>query len=355
MLSLEIPLPKSLAMKSTHIDSAITNSSVSVTFADIKAAAERLKNVAHRTPVFTSKTLDRHLGARAFLKCENLQRMGAFKFRGAYNRLAQLSDSERANGVVAYSSGNHAQGVALAAQILAIQATIVMPADAPKAKIEATRNYGAEVVLYDRNTEDRVAIAKSIADKRGAAVVPPYDHSMIIAGQGTAALELIEEVGALDVLLVPVGGGGLLSGCAIAAVSLCPEIKIYGVEPAKGDDFRQSFHAGERIKIPVPDTIADGMQTQSPGELTFPIVKNLCTDILTVTDDQLRSAMLFAFERLKLVIEPSGAASLAAALFNKANFAKNKIGIIISGGNIDPSVFIESISKAEPFKNSWKS
>jgi len=306
-----------------------------VTFADVRRAAERLAGVAHRTPVVTSRTLDALTGATAFLKCENLQRMGAFKFRGAYNRIAQLTPAQRANGVVAYSSGNHAQGVALAAQILGVSATIVMPSDAPAAKVAATRDYGAEVVAYDRQTMNRGAIAAGLAAERGATLVPPYDDPAIIAGQGTVALELLEDVPDLDVLLVCTGGGGLLAGCALAATALRPGIAIYGVEPEAGDDFAQSFARNERVEIPVPQTIADGQQTTSPGELTFPIVRRLCRGILTVSDDDLRAAMRFAFERLKLVMEPSGASALAALLAGKSFSGGRRVGVIVSGGNVD--------------------
>lgn len=289
----------------------------------------------------TSRTLDARTGARAFLKCENLQRMGAFKFRGAYNRIAQLSAAERARGVVAFSSGNHAQGVALAAQLLGVPATIVMPSDAPRSKVAATLGYGAEVVVYDRHTMNRGAIAADIAAERGATLVPPYDDPAIIAGQGTAVLELLEDVPDIDVLLVCTGGGGLLAGSAVAAVAKRPQIEIYGVEPEAGDDFAQSFARGERVEIAVPDTIADGQMTTSPGELTFPIVKRLCAGILTVSDDDLRVALRFAFERLKLVLEPSGAAALAA-LFGGAIFAPGRrVGVTLSGGNIDAAQYAE--------------
>jgi len=304
-----------------------------VTFEDVLAAAERLRGVAHRTPVMTSRTLDARTGARAFLKCENLQRMGAFKFRGAYNRIAQLSAAERARGVVAFSSGNHAQGVALAAQLLGVPATIVMPSDAPRSKVAATLGYGAEVVVYDRHTMNRGAIAADIAAERGATLVPPYDDPAIIAGQGTAVLELLEDVPDIDVLLVCTGGGGLLAGSAVAAVAKRPQIEIYGVEPEAGDDFAQSFARGERVEIAVPDTIADGQMTTSPGELTFPIVKRLCAGILTVSDDDLRVALRFAFERLKLVL---------AALFGGAIFAPGRrVGVTLSGGNIDAAQYAE--------------
>ncbi len=313
-------------------------------FDDVVAAAERLRGVAHRTPVVTSRTLDERVGARVFAKAENLQRMGAFKFRGAYNRLVQLGERERRRGVVAFSSGNHAQGVALAAQLLDIPATIVMPGDAPRAKLAATRGYGAEVVSYDRMTMDRSAIAASIADERGATVVAPFDDAEIIAGAGTTAYELLEETGPLDILFVCTGGGGLLSGCALAATTLSPGIAIYGVEPLAGDDWVRSLAAGYPITIAVPETIADGMQTQSPGTLTFPIVQALCAGVVTVTDDELRVAMRFAFERLKLVVEPSGAAALAAVLTAKIAVRGKRVGITISGGNVDASKFAQLIA-----------
>jgi threonine dehydratase len=315
-----------------------------VEFLDVVQAAARLRGVAHRTPAVTSATLDARTGATVFGKAENLQRMGAFKFRGAYNRLVQLDERERAAGVVAFSSGNHAQGVALAAQLLGLRATIVMPADSPAAKQAATRGYGAEVVLYDRWTEDRAAIARGIADERGAVLVPPFDDPRIIAGQGTAALELIEDVGALDLLLVPLSGGGLLAGSALAATGLAPGIAVYGVEPAAGDDWVRSLAAGERVSIPVPETIADGLQTTAPGELTFPIVRALCAGVVTVSDDELRDAMRFAFERMKLVVEPSGAAALAALLNGRVEARGKRVGLILSGGNVDPATFARLIA-----------
>ncbi|GAC1555544.1 MAG: pyridoxal-phosphate dependent enzyme [Vulcanimicrobiaceae bacterium] len=317
-----------------------------VTFASVRAAAQRLHGVAHRTPVVTSRTLDARIGASAFLKCENLQRMGAFKFRGAYNRIAQLGASERARGVVAFSSGNHAQGVALASQILGVPATIVMPSDAPAAKVAATREYGARVVTYDRKTMNRGAIAAELAAETGATLVPPYDDPAIVAGQGTTALELCESVPDLDVLLVCTGGGGLLAGCAIAATALRPGIAVYGVEPEAGDDFARSFARNERVEIAVPDTIADGQQTTSPGELTFPIVRALCAGILTVSDENLRDAMRFAFERLKLVLEPSGACALAALLSHTIDVRDKRVGVIISGGNVDAKRYAEIITTA---------
>jgi len=315
-----------------------------ITYADVAAAAERLRGVAHRTPVVTSRTLDARTGVYPHLKCENLQRMGAFKFRGAYNRIVQLDPAARSRGVVAYSSGNHAQGVALAARIVGVSAAIVMPHDAPATKVAATRGYGAEVIGYDRRTMNRGEIAERIASERGATLVPPYDDPAIIAGQGTTARELLEDVPALDALLVPVGGGGLLAGCAVAATHLRPGIELYGVEPAAGDDFAQSFARGERVQIPVPDTIADGQQTTAPGRLTFPIVKELCTGFLTVSDDAIRGAMRFAFERLKLIVEPSGASALAALLDDAHQLRGRRVGVILSGGNVDAARYAEIIS-----------
>jgi len=308
-------------------------------YAGVLNAAERLRGVAHRTPVVTSRTLDARVDGQIFLKCENLQRMGAFKFRGAYNRIAQLAPQERAGGVVAFSSGNHAQGVALAARLLGVPAAIVMPKDAPAAKVAATREYGAETIFYDRETMNRAEIASGIARERGATLIHPFDDPEIIVGQGTAALELVADTPELDVLLVPVGGGGLLAGSSLAATALRPGIAIYGVEPEAGDDFAQSFVRGERIEISVPKTIADGQQTTSPGELTFPIVKRLCAGILTVSDDDLRVAMRFAFERLKLVMEPSGASALAALLAGKLELRGRRAGVIVSGGNVDPVAY----------------
>ncbi len=309
-------------------------------------AAERLRGIAHRTPVVTSRTLDGRTGARAFLKCEQFQRMGAFKFRGAYNRISRLDAAGRGRGVVAFSSGNHAQGVALAARLLGVAATIVMPRDATAAKLAATRAYGADVVTYDRATTDRRALAMRIARERGATLVPPFDDAEIVAGQGTVALEMFEDVPDLDVLLVPTGGGGLLAGCALAASELRPSARVYGVEPEAGDDFARSFAAGERIEIPEPETIADGQRTTSPGAITFPIAKRLCAGILTVSDDEIRAAMRFAFERSKFVLEPSGASALAALLARRLDVAGSRVGIVLSGGNVDASAFASAISTA---------
>jgi threo-3-hydroxy-L-aspartate ammonia-lyase len=318
---------------------------LAITFADVRAAAACLAGVAHRTPVLTSRTLDERTGAKVFLKAENLQRMGAFKFRGAYNAVASLDPAVRVRGAVAFSSGNHAQAVALAAKLHGVPATIVMPTDAPRSKLEATRGYGAEVVLYDRYTEDRAAIGRRIAEEAGATLIPPYDHPMVIAGAGTTALELIEEVGELDLLVVCTGGGGLLAGCATATKALSPRTRIFGVEPAAGDDWQRSLEAGRRIKLDaVPRTIADGQQTEAPGELTFPIVQQTVEGIALVTDAEIVGAMAFAFERLRVVVEPSGATALAAVLSGKVAVTGQRVGVTLSGGNIGLDRFVELIS-----------
>jgi threonine dehydratase len=322
----------------------VTGVDLAASFADVQAAAERLRAVAHRTPVVTSRTLDERTGAQVVLKAENLQRVGAFKFRGAYNAIAQLDPERKRRGVVAFSSGNHAQGVALAAKLLGIPAVIVMPEDAPAAKSDATRGYGAEVVTYDRERMNRVELAASIARERGATLIPPYDDPGIIAGQGTAALELIDDAGPLDVLLVPLGGGGLLAGSSLAASARSPGVRIYGVEPEAGDDWARSWRENRIVSIPVPKTIADGQQTQAPGELTWPIVRRLAAGILTVTDDEIRAAMRFAFEHLKLVVEPSGASALAALRSAKIDVRGTRVGVIISGGNVDPKTFAACIA-----------
>ena len=310
-----------------------------ITLENVRQAAQRLAGVAHRTPVVTSRTLDDRAGARVFLKCENFQRMGAFKFRGAYNRLVQLDAAQRKGGVVAFSSGNHAQGVALAAKILGIPATIVMPEDAPKSKVEATRGYGAEIVFYDRYRSHRAEIAQGICDERGAVMVPPFNDRDIIAGAGTAALELLEDTGNLDIVLTPVGGGGLISGTGIAAHGIDPNAAIYGVEPEAGNDAQQSLRRGEIVHIDVPQTIADGLQTQAPGDVTFAVMREHVREIVTVSDDELRDAMRFAFERLKIVLEPSGAAGLAAVLNGRIPSEGKRVGIVISGGNVDAERF----------------
>lgn len=319
--------------------------SLAIGFGDVEQAAGRIEGIAHRTPVLTSTTLDRQLGCSTFLKAENFQRGGAFKFRGAYNKVASLSDSERAAGVMAYSSGNHAQAVALAASLHGAPVTILMPEDAPASKIAATRGYGAEVVTYDRYTQDRVALGEELARERGAALVPPYDDPLIIAGQGTAAMELIEDVGALDLLLVPVGGGGLISGTATAAAALSPATRVIGVEPEAGDDTRQSLEAGSRIGIAVPRTIADGLQGDIPGRLTFPIVQKLVDRIVTVTDAQIVDAMVFLHDRMKIVVEPSGAVGMAALLSGTVDLdGAKRVGVLISGGNVGAARFAELIT-----------
>jgi len=299
-------------------------------FADVVAAAERLAGHAHVTPVMRSTALDELVGARLHFKCENLQRVGAFKFRGAYNALAKLPAN---TPVVAFSSGNHAQAVALAARLLGIRAAIVMPHDAPEAKLSATRGYGAEIVLYDRLTEDRAAIAHAVAAERGAAIIPPFDHADIIAGQGTATRELLAEVGELDYLFVPVGGGGLISGAALAVRAMSPRCRLIGVEPEAGNDAQQSLRAGAIVRIATPATIADGAQTQSVGELTFAIIRRDVDDIVTATDAQLVDAMRLFAVRMKLVVEPTGCLGFAGAREHAPRGAR--VGVILSGGNVD--------------------
>ena len=310
-----------------------------VTVEDVRAAAAQIKGVAHRTPVLRSRTLDGVVGAEVFVKCENLQRVGAFKFRGAYNAISRLAPEQLAKGIAAYSSGNHAQAVALAARELGSTAVIVMPADTPASKAAAVAGYGAEIVTYDRYTEDRVAIGEKLAADRGLALIPPYEHPHVIAGQGTAALELLEDAGPLDALVVPVGGGGLIAGSATAAKALRPEIRVVGVEPEAGDDTKRSLAAGERVSIPVPRTIADGQAADIPGELTFSINRELVDGIVLVSDDEIRDAMRFAFERMKIVVEPSGATPLAALLAGRLDPPPARIGVIVSGGNVDARRF----------------
>jgi threonine dehydratase len=313
-------------------------------FNDVQQAALRIKGVAHRTPVLTSTTANRLTGAQLFFKCENLQRIGAFKFRGAYNALSQFSAEQRRNGVLAFSSGNHAQAIALAAQLLDMKAVIVMPEDAPALKIAATKGYGAEVVTYNRYTEDREAIGRRLAQERGMTLIPPYDHRDVICGQGTAALELFEEVGPLDVLLVCLGGGGLLSGSALAASGMSPECDVVGVEPEAGNDGQQSFRSGKIVRIAVPNTIADGTQTTHLGVETFAIIQRLVKDVVTVSDAQLVSAMQFFAARMKLVIEPTGGLGAAAAFADAYPIKGKKVGVIISGGNIDLATYAKYIS-----------
>jgi threonine ammonia-lyase medium form len=306
-----------------------------VTYADVAAAHERIKPYAKRTPVLTSSTIDALTGATVHFKCENFQRMGAFKFRGAYNALSQLSPEQKKKGVVAFSSGNHAQAVALSGKLLGVPATIVMPTDAPKVKLEATRGYGAEVVMYNASNEDRQKIAEKLAAERGLTVIPPFDHPHILAGQGTAAKELIEETGPLDILMVPCGGGGLLSGCSIAAKHLSPECRVIGVEPAAGDDGLRAFRSGKLETIKLPDTIADGARTTSLGRITFALIQKNVDDFLTVTDEELLEWMFFLWERMKIVVEPTGALAAAALLQGKIDAKGKKVGVVISGGNVD--------------------
>jgi threonine dehydratase len=308
---------------------------------DVRAAARCLRGVAHRTPVLTSRTLDERLGVHALLKAETLQRTGSFKFRGAYNKIASIPAEERTRGVLAFSSGNHAQAVALAASLLDAPATIVMPADAPAIKLAATRGYGAEVLTYDRYGQDREQVGRHVADERGLTLVPPYDDPRVIAGQGTAALELVEDAGGLDVLLVPVSGGGLIAGCATAVKALS-RARVIGVEPELGDDYQRSLIADRRIAIDVPRTIADALQVTTPGELTFALNRVLLDGVVTVSDVELVEAMRFAFERLKLVLEPGGAAALAALLAGKIERRpRARVGVILSGGNVDSERFCQ--------------
>jgi threonine dehydratase len=316
-----------------------------VSFDDIARAHERIRPQAKRTPVMTSATVDALTGASVFFKCENFQRMGAFKFRGAYNALSQLGDDAKKRGVVAFSSGNHAQAIALSGKLLGIKTVIVMPHDAPKVKLDATRGYGAEVVQYIKH-EDRETLATKLAAERGLTLIPPFDHPHIIAGQGTAAKELIEDAGALDLLLVPCGGGGLLSGSSIAAKQLAPECRVIGVEPAAGDDATQSFLNKRLVTIAVPDTIADGARTPSLGKLTFPIVLRYVDDMLTVTDAELTRAMFFLWERMKILVEPTGALAACALFEKKLKVEKLKVGVILSGGNVDLRWAAAQIDKA---------
>ncbi|MFF1655142.1 threo-3-hydroxy-L-aspartate ammonia-lyase [Streptomyces sp. NPDC058255] len=314
-----------------------------VTFDDVRDAAARLDGIAHRTPVLTSRTLNAMVGAEVFIKCENFQRIGAFKFRGAYNAAAQLPPQQLAQGIAAYSSGNHAQATALAARELGTSAVVLMPQDAPRSKLEATAGYGAEVVTYDRYNQDRTALGQALAADRGLALIPPYDHPHVIAGQGTAALELLEETGELNALIVPVGGGGLIAGSATTAKALHHGIQIIGVEPEDGDDTQRSLATGERVTVPVPRTIADGQALPTPGEITFAINQRLVDAIALVSDEEIRNAMRFAFERLKIVLEPSGATALAALMAGRVDNPPRRVGIIASGGNISTQRFTELI------------
>ncbi|MBG2914597.1 MULTISPECIES: threo-3-hydroxy-L-aspartate ammonia-lyase [Proteus] len=305
------------------------------TYKDVAEAHQRILPYLNKTPVLTSRTINELTGAQFYFKCENFQRMGAFKFRGAMNALSQFNDQQRKNGVVTFSSGNHAQAIALSAKLLGIPATIIMPEDAPKAKMEATKGYGGRVITYNRYTEDREEIGQQLAQKEGLTLIPPYDHPHIIAGQGTAAKELFDEVGELDMLFVPLGGGGLLSGSLLSTKALSPDCKVFGIEPLAGNDGQQSLRKGEIIHIDTPKTIADGAQTQHLGNYTFEIIRNNVDDILTATDEELISAMQFYAQRMKIIVEPTGCLSLAAARQFGDKLKGKKIGIIISGGNVD--------------------
>jgi threonine dehydratase len=306
-----------------------------LTFDDILQAQARLRGVAQRTPVLTSHQFNEQAGCEVFFKAENLQRVGAFKFRGAYNKLAALSEAERRRGILAYSSGNHAQAVALSAKLFGVPAVIVMPQDAPQIKVNATRGYGAEIIFYDRYGETREDVGERIRAERGLVLVPPFDDYLIMAGQGTAALELLEDVPELDALLVPVSGGGLIAGCATAAKHLCPSIRVFGVEPEAGNDTWLSLQKGERVEIPVPKTFGDGLQVNAPGKLSFPIVQALVEDILLVSEGEMIAALRFMLERMKVLVEPSGAVGAAALLRRKIDLTGRRVGVILSGGNLD--------------------
>ena len=308
-------------------------------YAAVAAAAQVLDGVALRTPVLTSRQLDAQVGGQVFFKCENFQRVGAFKFRGAYNALSRFSAAQKLHGAVAFSSGNHAQAVALAAQLLGMPAVIVMPGDAPAGKIAATRGYGAEIILYNRRSEDREALAQRLVTARGATLIPPFDHADVIAGQGTVAKELFEEVGPLDYLFVCVGGGGLIAGCALSATALSPSCKLIGVEPEAGNDAQQSLRSGTIVRIAVPQTIADGAQTPCVGQLTFPIMQRLVADIVTVSDEQLRAQMRWFAARMKIVVEPTGCLAAAAVMNEVVSVRGKRVGVVVSGGNVDLAMF----------------
>jgi threonine dehydratase len=325
----------------------MTSATLPVTPEDVRDAASRLEGVAHRTPVVRSRTLDTLTRRSVFLKCENLQRVGAFKFRGAYNAASRLPADVLSAGIVTYSSGNHAQAVALTARELGAEAVVLLPEDVPRSKAEAVAGYGAEIVTYDRYTGDRVAIGEQLAEERGMALIPPYDDPHVIAGHGTAALELLEDAGELDVLLAPVGGGGLIAGCATIATALHPGIRVVGVEPEAGDDTKRSLEAGERVRIPVPHTIADGQAAEIPGELTFSINRRLLHGVALVSEAEIVDAMRFSFDRLRLVVEPSGATGLAAVLAGRIDEVvqgAERVGVVISGGNVDTRRFAELMS-----------
>ncbi len=309
-----------------------------VTFDDVKAAAVRIKPIAHRTPVLTSRCFDAEAGLPVFFKCENFQRGGSFKIRGASNLIFSISEADRPRGVVAFSSGNHAQAVAIAARSRNIKATVVMPLDAPRMKVEATAANGAEIVRYDRFKDDREVVARNIIDQTGAILVPPYDHEMIMAGQGTAVLELLEDHPALDAIITPIGGGGLVAGSAIAARGMNGKVRVFGTEPENANDTWLSLQAGKRVEIPAPDTIADGLRSPSPGRLTFPTIQELVEAVLTVSEQEIKDTMHFLATRLKIIVEPSGAVPAAAVLFGKLPKGIQSIGVVLSGGNMDPAM-----------------
>lgn len=319
---------------------------LAIRYDDIVDAHQRLAGIAHRTPVLTSTTANQRTGGTVFFKCENLQRMGAFKFRGAYNALVQFTPEQKAAGVVAFSSGNHAQAIALAANLLEMRAVLVMPNDAPASKVAATQGYGGEVVHYDRYTENREEIGQRLAEDQGLTLVPPYDHPYVMAGQGTAAKELFEDAGPLDVLLVPLGGGGLLSGCAVAAHALSPDCQVIGVEPEAGNDGQRSLRSGEIVHIETPKTIADGAQTLHLGNYTFPLIQQRVDDIIVVNDNELVETMKFFATRMKLIVEPTGCLAAAAALHRKIDTTGKRIGILVSGGNVDLARFSNLLQPA---------
>jgi len=321
----------------------MTTMTTPLQYGDVEQAAARIEGAAHRTPVLTSSTFDARANARVFFKCENYQRMGAFKFRGAYNAIARFTDAQRAAGVLTFSSGNHAQAIALSARLAGIRATIIMPKDAPALKVQATKEYGGEVIFYDRYTENREEIGRRLAEERGMTLIPPYDHPDVICGQGTAAKELFEEAGELDVLLVPLGGGGLLAGSALAAMGLSPACKVIGVEPEAGNDGQQSLRRGEIVHIAVPDTIADGAMVTHVGEHNFEVIRRRVDDIVTVSDAQLVETMKFFAERMKMVVEPTGCLGAAAALHGVYPVAGKRVGVLISGGNVDLSRFAQLV------------
>ncbi|WP_313705171.1 threo-3-hydroxy-L-aspartate ammonia-lyase [Massilia sp.] len=312
-------------------------------YGDVEQAAARIEGAAHRTPVLTSSTFDARADARVFFKCENYQRMGAFKFRGAYNAIARFTDAQRAAGVLTFSSGNHAQAIALSARLAGIRATIIMPKDAPALKVQATKEYGGEVIFYDRYTENREEIGRRLAEERGMTLIPPYDHPDVICGQGTAAKELFEEAGELDVLLVPLGGGGLLAGSALASMGLSPACKVIGVEPEAGNDGQQSLRKGEIVHIGVPDTIADGAMVTHVGVHNFEVIRRRVDDIVTVSDAQLVETMKFFAERMKMVVEPTGCLGAAAALHGVHPVVGKRVGVLVSGGNVDLSRFAQLV------------